>query len=565
MIGPALVVALAVGGDAVPAGFRSPFSSVREEARREVVLRGADGRTAALAGLADADYRVRRLALDALSAIAGAEDLPSIAAAFRDRDAGVRVVAAGAYVATRARARDGADAAQEARSRGALDADVAEALRRTVRSRLLALFDGPNAKRWTWDRRFDPIASLGRAAAPALREAASDSQLAPSVRASALVALARLGDRADVPFLASLGKRETTRARRPSDIEEQMEDPPGAVAAGLALLGTTDPDALAVLTEMSLHGSYAFVRSWALWGLMVAAEELDAAGRDAIAATASRVFEEEGDPAVLDTAAQILGWIGKRTDVPALVDAIEHERGGYAAYGFLQAAWTLTEGEAPPGTPEAQTRAAVRAAFEKVAAHGLPPTAAFARASLGTLDAARADLVVRLKRLVEGRESTEEGDSYDYGPRRGCEALALLRETSAVPLLLAQCENQSDEIRQAAALALGAIADPAALPALRARLRDANEFTRVLVARDLLGLGEREAIATLVDALDGGNVWVRRRAIELLAPLRGGDADGYDPAAPPATRREPTARWRAWWRDRGAALRWDAGTKTFRE
>src|SRR5262249_19601748 len=158
-----------------------------------------------------------------------------------------------------------------------------------------------------------------------------------------------LGDRTDVPFLASLGRRETSRARRPSDIEEQMEDPPAAAAAGLALLGTSDPDAVAVLTDLALHGRFAFVRSWGLWGLFVAAEESNAAGRAAIAATASEVFEEEGDPAILDTAAQILGWIGKRSDVPALVDAIVHERGGYAAYGFLAAAWALTESEAPPG------------------------------------------------------------------------------------------------------------------------------------------------------------------------------------------------------------------------
>ncbi|MBI1850319.1 MAG: HEAT repeat domain-containing protein [Planctomycetes bacterium] len=558
----AIIGVCVLAGDAVPQGFRSPFLSVREETRRDVVLSGDAGRAAALAGLRDADFRVRRLSLEALGEIATDADVPSLVAAFRDRDAGVRVAAVEAFVATRGRSH--AIGADEAASRGASAMDLSEALRHLAMRKILAIFDLPNPGRWAYDRRFQPIIDLGPAARPALREAARDSRLTPSVRAVAIMALARFGDRSDVPFLVALGGDEMERPRRRVDIEQQ-DDLPAAVAAGLAYLGTTDGSAIDLLKTMTLRGSTPIVRNWAAWALLIAAEELDSAGREAIAATAAQAFDEEGDAAVLDISAQILGWLGTPRELPPLVDAIEHERGGYVAYLFLAAAWDLSAAEPPAGTPESQTRAAVVKAFEAIAKRGLPPAAAFARVRLGRVDDGREALVLRLKRLLEGRESTEEGDAYEYGLRTACLALALLGERSAVPLLESKCQSELDDIRQAAALALAQLAEPSSLPVLRARLDDPHEFTRVLVARDLLALGERQPIGVLVDALDSGNIWSRRLAAQLLEAVRGGETDGYDPRAGLAARRESVARWRAWWRDRGPALRWDAAAKVFRD
>jgi hypothetical protein len=118
-------------------------------------------------------------------------------------------------------------------------------------------------------------------------------------------------------------------------------------------------------------------------------------------------------------------------------------------------------------------------------------------------------------------------------------------------------------VRQAALVALGQLGDPAGLPALERALDEPNEFNRLFAAQALAGLGIREALSVFVEALDSGNVFIRRWAISVLAPIRGGEMGGYDSRASVSERRLAVARWRAWWREKGASVHWNGETNAF--
>ncbi len=561
---------IGVPGNGLPPDLKSPFVALREAARHELLVAEDSGRAAALLGLGDPDYRTRRLCLEALEDLATSEDLPRLAALFSDRDEGVRVTAVTAFAA--ASHRQGRVGPEAALAAGARPADVDLALHRIVRGELLALFDLPNPSRWTYDRRFASIVSLGPLASGALRAAAQDRRLSPVVRAAALVSLARLGDPAEAAFFTQFGRSDLDRRPSAFDPEDQLDEPLAASAAALALLGTNDAAGISFLEEVALRNASAYARTWALWALVLAADGASADARERIRGATLGALRTDRDGGVLSMAAQSLAWLDVREAVPDLLRAAEQEVGGYVAWFFLDAAWQLSEPEAgdSAGVADGQgARASVLAALERVATSGKPPAVAFARVRLGRAGEERETLVKRLYRLIDGAESTEEDDSYAFGPRTACFALALLEERGAIEKILGMCASPMDDIRSGAFEALRRFADPGTLPvvlpALRKGLEDPSEFNRLRAAQSLLALGDAAAIPALVEGLDSGNVFVRTMSVSLLAPIRRGAVDGYDARGSVSARREPVARWRAWWREKGGAVKWNAAAGAFEE
>ena len=81
---------------------------------------------------------------------------------------------------------------------------------------------------------------------------------------------------------------------------------------------------------------------------------------------------------------------------------------------------------------------------------------------------------------------------------------------SAVPAFIAVCKGPDQDLRQAAAIALGHIG-PAAVPALGELFKEKSGTYRVVAALALQFIGEA-AVPTLVQALQGEDVELRRVA-----------------------------------------------------
>ena len=103
--------------------------------------------------------------------------------------------------------------------------------------------------------------------------------------------------------------------------------------------------------------------------------------------------------------------------------------------------------------------------------------------------------------------------------------------------LLAALDGNRPGVRQAAAEALAALADPALVRRLRAAAADpgADPGARQAALWALGRSGRKQAAAALLEQLTGANEALRRAAADALADLSGRDY-GLD-----------AARWRAWW------------------
>ncbi|MGC8880568.1 MAG: HEAT repeat domain-containing protein, partial [Anaerolineae bacterium] len=76
-----------------------------------------------------------------------------------------------------------------------------------------------------------------------------------------------------------------------------------------------------------------------------------------------------------------------------------------------------------------------------------------------------------------------------------------------------------EDVRQAAARALGKIGDAAAVPALIEALRDEDEDVRQAAAEALGKIGDAAAVPALIEALRDEDMWVRRAAAEALGKI----------------------------------------------
>jgi HEAT repeat protein len=90
----------------------------------------------------------------------------------------------------------------------------------------------------------------------------------------------------------------------------------------------------------------------------------------------------------------------------------------------------------------------------------------------------------------------------------------------AVPLLIqALGDWWSEDVRRAAAEALGKLGDPQAVPALIQALGDSDRDVRAAAAEALGKLGNPQAIPALIKALRDGSYDVRRAAAEALVKI----------------------------------------------
>lgn len=109
------------------------------------------------------------------------------------------------------------------------------------------------------------------------------------------------------------------------------------------------------------------------------------------------------------------------------------------------------------------------------------------------------------------------------------QALGQLKSSWAVPQLIQALSDTDRSVREAAALALGAIGDPHAVRALSEILaRDESAMVRSSAADSLGEIGDQAARDPLVDALNDKRLLVRRSAV--LAIIRtGGERDAERP------------------------------------
>ncbi len=99
------------------------------------------------------------------------------------------------------------------------------------------------------------------------------------------------------------------------------------------------------------------------------------------------------------------------------------------------------------------------------------------------------------------------------------EALGLLGDRAAVPLLIEQLQSNDREIRTRASRALGAIGDSSAGEPLMALLTDGSWEVRAAAALALGRLGISEASPYLARATFSASWWVRRNAEEALGRI----------------------------------------------
>ena len=85
---------------------------------------------------------------------------------------------------------------------------------------------------------------------------------------------------------------------------------------------------------------------------------------------------------------------------------------------------------------------------------------------------------------------------------RACEALGLMRDINAVPLLIRALDDVKDHVRYMAAKSLGLIGDRRAEQPLIGRINDENKFVRKIVAGSLGKLGGNASVEALQKQLD---------------------------------------------------------------
>jgi len=107
--------------------------------------------------------------------------------------------------------------------------------------------------------------------------------------------------------------------------------------------------------------------------------------------------------------------------------------------------------------------------------------------------------------------------------------------------------SDDEGLRVDAVIELGNARDPAALPHILPRLKDANLWVRMVAAEALGKLGSASAIPALIDALEDERTAVREQALFALQALTR-ETLQFDANASVAERAKRVRDWREWWR-----------------
>jgi HEAT repeat protein len=231
----------------------------------------------------------------------------------------------------------------------------------------------------------------------------------------------------------------------------------------------------------------------------------------------------DSDSAVRRAAAEALGAIGDPQAVPALIQALG-DRGSDVRRAAAEALGAI-------GDPQA-----------------VPPLSVWAHAGE---DAARDALQTLGHPMLDLPQAVAQVVAQGaWGVLIRALTCTQVREVvvglgaPAVPALIQALGDWSENVRRAAAEALGKLGDPQAVPPLIQALGDRSENVRRAAAEALGKLGDPQAVPALIEALgDWGDLWsenVRRAAAEALGKL--GDPQAVPPLSVWAHAGEDAAR-----------------------
>jgi len=516
-----------------------PFLLRRESAFDRLLESRDEGRARALVALRSGDHRSRRLALRAIGELGVARDVPLLHDHLDDEDAATRIEAAEALARLAARGEVALPVAFPPEV-AALPA-VALGVARFTEDTVIGLCRRSRTVAWYHGREYLPIVRLGSLAAPSLRRLAGDRRyLATDARCHAIIALGRLGDRDQVPFLLD------TIASLEGLFRNEGEDVPqirAALVAALTLIGDPRERVLEAYLEAVDDGD-AFVRVYGAWGLFDAVTRVDESTRERIADKLAECVYFDHDPAALSTLALALQHAGEPSHADRILERLrEHWR--LVDYYLLDAFLTLSEGSDVANEELGRQLESENPAARALARHGLGRPA----------DEALETSLVKMVR----RNPMEVEDPSELAPCSALLALGLLEVTGALDEVIRASRSDSDQIRTSAVVALGNLGGPAARDALVPRLEDRSEYVRFFAARSLEQLGDPRAVPGYIDALRSGNAFLMRSAIGSLARIVGTDL-GFRANLPPAERLAAVRRWESWWEANRAAVRSDGAS-----
>jgi HEAT repeat protein len=322
-------------------------------------------------------------------------------------------------------------------------------------------------KNWDGDVRRAAAEALGKIgdlqAVPALIEALKDDK--EWVRWKVAEALGKIGDPQAIPALMEVLKDEDWRVRQ-------------AAADALGKIG--DRQAVPALLE-TLKDWYGDVSR--------AAEALGEIGVPAVPALMEAL--KNWDWQVRWAAAWALGKIGDLQAVPALMEALKDED--------KDVRQTAAEALGKIGVP------AVPALMEALKDEDWRVRQAAARA-LGEIGDPQA-----LPALIQALKDEYVREAVE-------EALGKIG-VPAVPALIEALKDDDEDVRRAAAGALGEIGDPQAVPALIEALKDDDEYVRRAAVGALGKIGDLQAVPALLEALKDRDEYVRWAAVGALGEI----------------------------------------------
>jgi len=135
------------------------------------------------------------------------------------------------------------------------------------------------------------------------------------------------------------------------------------------------------------------------------------------------------------------------------------------------------------------------------------------------------------------------GDEAEDVRKAAARALGRIGDRQAVPPLIQALGDEDEDVRSAAAKALGRIGDPRAVPVLIQALGDGDEDVRKAAAEALGGIGDRQAVPALLQALGDENWRVRSAAAEALGRI--GDRRAVPSLLQALGDRDRRVRWAA--------------------
>lgn len=526
-------------------GLRSPYLRERSDTLERIISAGAAGLPQARAALAATDHRDRTLGLQALGHIGTPDDVALIRKHIPGSDRMTGILAAGSLARLVARGAVPAAAAFDGDVGGLAVTRIG--ISRLVEEIIFDIADRPTRVRWHHGRPYLPLCRLGRVAVPALQSLAADRlHFASDARAHTLIALGRIGAPGVNDFLIELvrGLADLDLARLEGEDLSLIRA--GAIA-GMCMIGEVDTTVFEVYRDAADRND-AFTRSYGAWGLFLTGSTAEPPLRAKVVETVRSGIYFDQNESVLEMLAFCLQAYGSADDADVIIERLREQPRHVDPFLLERLYWMGPE------------TAAIRAELERQLASEHAASRLLAKHFLGkTIGEGDVRAVIS---LLEERPSWV-AESTPFNARPALLALGVIGATAARDDVLRQSEIGDDQVRSSAALALGGIGGDGVIERLAAMADDRSDYVRFNAAQSLARLDDPRATIGYIDALETGNIYLTRLAIERLTALAGDDL-GFRPDDPSDVRLTAAARWRQWWTENsdsvvceGGALRLD--------